>query len=158
LPCFKRMISKGHLLEDWDEEEEDFSHLKDEAHLKSLFPLLVAAAQSEYDQWEQDEDGMDVELGSGGICQDIAGEMASVMNSHGIDCTTVSQAIGEQHVYCICKLQEGVYEVDISPYVYETGGGYNWKKIPGVRFDESHLSVRRLSHDPNEFEMFSDEG
>jgi len=165
LPFFKRdLAGVSHLREDEEfeedeeeDEEEDFSHLKNETHLKSLFPLLVAAAQKEYDQWRQDEDGIDEVLGSGGICQDIASEMASVMNSHGIDCSTVSQSQGEQHVYCICKLQEGVYEVDISPYVYETGGGYNWRKIPNVKFDESHLSVSLLSHDPNEFEAFTEE-
>lgn len=160
LPCFKRMAAREGLLHEDDEieyEEEDFSHLKDEAHLNSLFPLLVAAAQKEYDEWEQDEDGIDVVLGSGGVCQDIASAMASVMSSNGIDCSEVCQSQGEQHVYCICKIQEGVYEVDISPYVYETGGGYNWRKIPGVKFDVGHLSVRLLSHDPNEFEAFTEE-
>lgn len=144
--------------EDDEEQEEDFSHLKDEAFVKSLMPLFVAAAQKVYDEWEQDEEGVDEVLGTGGICQDIASGIAGVLSSHGIDCSEVSQSIGEQHVYVICKLQEGVYEIDIPPYSYETGGGYTWQKIPGVVFDESYVVVHRLSSDPNEFEQYSSDG
>ena len=143
--------------EEDEEEEEDFSHLKDEAFLRSLAPLMAKAAQKEYDEWEQDEEGVDEVLGTGGICQDIAANMASVMSQHGIDCTTVSQSVGEQHVYCICKLQEGVYEVDIPPYAYESGGGYTWRKLPNVTFDESYISIHRLSSDPNDFEQYTED-
>lgn len=160
LPFFDRQI-KGESpylneIDDEDEEqEEDFSHLKDEAYIKTLFPLLAAAAQKVYDEWEQDEDGVDEVLGTGGICQDIAGGMADVMISHGIDCSTVSQSVGEQHVYCICKIQEGVYEVDIPPYSYESGGGYTWRKLPNIKFDESYIVIHRLSSDPNDFEQYT---
>ena len=123
-----------------------------------LKPLFVQAAQKEYDDWAQDEDGMDEVLGTGGICQDIAEKIASILSQHGFDCTTVSQQIGEQHVYVIAKTEDGVYEVDIPPYVYETGGGYNWRKIPNVKFDESCISVNRLSSDPEEFEQYGGDG
>jgi len=33
--------------------------------------------------------------------------------------------------------------VDIPPYTYETGGGYNWKKIPDVTFDASDIVFYR---------------
>lgn len=138
-----------------EEQEEDFSHLKDEAYLKTLSPLFAAAAQKVYDQWEQDEDGMDEVLGTGGICQDIAAGICDVMSWHGIDCSTVSQSQGEQHVYSVCQIQEGVYEVDIPPYSYENGGGYTWTKIPNVKFDESFITIHKLSSDPSEFEQYT---
>ena len=42
------------------------------SELNHLRPELASAAQSVYDEWEQDEDGNDEMLGGGGICQDIA--------------------------------------------------------------------------------------
>ena len=48
-----------------------------------LKPLFVQAAQKEYDDWAQDEDGMDEVLGTGGICQDIAEKIASILSQHG---------------------------------------------------------------------------
>lgn len=164
LPFFDRQI-KGidpylNEMEDGDyedDEEEDFSDLKDEAYLKTLFPLFVQAAQKVYDEWEQDEDGVDEVLGTGGICQDIAEGICSVMSEHGIDCTSVSQQVGEQHVYSMCKLQNGVYEVDIPPYSYESGGGYTWRKLPNIKFDDSYLVVSRVSSDPNDFEQYTQE-
>lgn len=43
-----------------------------------LRPEMAAAAQQAYNEWEQDEEGQDEELGSGGICQDIAEKMAGI--------------------------------------------------------------------------------
>jgi len=140
-----------------ENDEQDFSHLKDEDFLMTLVPRFAAAAQKVYDEWDQDEEGMDEVLGTGGICQDIAAAICDVMNDHGIDCSTVSQAVGEQHVYCICKLQEGVYEVDIPPYSYESGGGYTWKKLPNIKFDDSYITIHRLSSDPSEFEQYAED-
>lgn len=143
-------------MEDEDDEQEvDYSHLKDEAFLKSLAPQFAIAAQKVYDKWEQDEEGVDETLGTGGICQDIAAGICDVMSRNGIDCSTVSQSIGEQHVYSICQIQEGVYEVDIPPYSYENGGGYTWTKIPNVKFDETYITIHRLSSDPSEFEQYT---
>ena len=120
--------------------------------IKLLIPKLVIKAQEKYDEWSQDDDGMDDMLGSGGICQEIADGFSDVFNSNGIDATTVSAEIGEQHVWTIIKLDDGVYEVDIPPSVYETGGGYSWKKRPNVRFDSSDIIINRLSADPNKFD------
>lgn len=117
---------------------------------------LVKAAQKVYDEWEQNEEGYCDYLGYGGICQDIAEAMAEVLLNNNIECSTVSQQVGEQHVYVIAKIEDGVYEVDISPYTYESGGGYCWKKIPDVVFDESDIIIKRLSPDPEDFEQYVD--
>jgi len=130
--------------------------IKTVQELKALLPQIIQAAQSAYDSWAQDENGHDEELGVGGICQDIASEISSVLSSHGFDCTTVSQEIGEQHVYTVVKLEDGVYEVDIPPYVYETGGGYNWRKIPNVKFNANHVIINRIDGDPESFKNYTD--
>jgi hypothetical protein len=119
--------------------------------IKTLKQELAKAAQKVYDEWEQDENYLDPILGSGGICQDIAEAMCDVLNNNDIECVSVSQEIGEQHVYVVAKTEDGIFNVDIPPYLYETGGGYNWKKIPNVEFDESYITIDRISSDPNDF-------
>ena len=133
------------------------NRLKSISFVTSLVPLLIAAAQNKYDSWDQNDDGEDVELGGGGICQDIADAICSVLIDKGVECATVSATIGEQHVYCVAKLKEGVYEVDISPYTYESGGGYRWRKISNVSFSENDLMIHRLHADPNSFNQFTNE-
>lgn len=125
--------------------------------LLSLRPQLAAAAQAVYDRWEQDENGEDVELGVGGICQDIAEEQAGVLQSAGIDAGTVSAQVGDQHVWVMAKVAEGVYEVDIPPSTYEIGAGYNWKKRPGVVFTADDVFINEVSKDPNDFEQITSE-
>jgi len=73
--------------------------------LTTLKPMLAIKAQNVYDEWEQDEQDCVEELGYGGICQDIAEAMASLLNEEGIEAVTVSNHIGEQHVYVVCKIR-----------------------------------------------------
>ena len=119
--------------------------------LFSLKSKLAHSAQEVYDEWEQDENGYCDMLGEGGICQDIADAMADVLSDNGIECSTVSQETGEQHVYVVAKTEDGVYNVDIPPYLYETGSGYCWKKIPDVEFDERYIVIDGLTSDPDEY-------
>jgi hypothetical protein len=117
---------------------------------------LVAAAQKVYDEWQQDNNGHDEELGSGGICHLIADDLLNVLSNHKIyNCQSVCSNY-EQHVYIIGKFEEGVYEIDIPYSIYETGGGFNWKKIPDVVFDGSHISISRLDGDPDNFDNYVD--
>ena len=129
-------------------------HMTTENNLLNLKNELANAAQKIYDDWEQDEDGYCEILGEGGICQDIADAMGNVLLNNGIECATVSQHTGEQHVYVVAKIDDGVYNVDIPPHLYETGGGYCWKKIPNIEFDESYVVIDKLSSDPNEFDDY----
>lgn len=117
---------------------------------------LAQAAQEVYDGWLQNDEGYDEMLGSGGICQDIADSMCEILSKHNIDCVTFSQETGEQHVYVIARIPEsGIYSVDIPPGLYETGGGYNWKKIPDIEFDERYIYISKLTSDAED-ENFSD--
>jgi len=128
-------------------------HLPSVKIITQLMPKILQVAQHEYDTWEQDENGYNDELGSGGICQDIAEAISNVLHAAGINCRTMdSNGMGEQHVWIVAKFQEGIYEVDISPSVYETGGGYNWKKIPGVKFDSHDVMIHRIGMSEEDFE------
>ena len=104
---------------------------------------LVEAAQKVYDEWEQDDNGIDPELGEGGICQDIASAMAGVLDD--VETAEIYTDIGPGHVFLVARLESGVYTVDIPPSVYETGAGYVWKKIEGVVFEKDHLDVMRVA-------------
>jgi hypothetical protein len=134
-------------------DEPDYSHLKSAKGIPHLFPLMVAAAQKVYDEWDSsDPEYGDAEVGFGGICHLIADEICSVLSNAGYEASTVSASMGDVHVYVLAKTQEGVYEVDIHPSYYETGGGYNWEKIPNVTFSESDISFNRITANPNDFE------
>jgi hypothetical protein len=93
-------------------------------------------------------------LGEGGICQDIAEAMCDILIKYDIECITVSQSIGEQHVYVIAQTNDGIFDVDISPYTYETGGGYTWKKRKNVKFDSSDIIINKLSSDPEDYNNY----
>lgn len=125
--------------------------------IKLVTPLvrlqMAQAAQAVYDRWEQDPDGMDDEFGSGGICQDIADAMQDVLSHLGVDAIPIdNNGIDEQHVWLVAKFQEGVYEIDLPPSVYETGGGYTWRKIPDVQFQPSDIVFGKYSSNPADFE------
>jgi hypothetical protein len=114
--------------------------------LEALRPALAEAAQKPYDAWEQDEEGMDPELGAGGICQDVAAELCDAIGQAGIDCYTQHAEIGEQHVWAVAydEATQEAYLVDIPFCVYESGGGYNWTKLPDVVFEPSDIVIESL--------------
>jgi hypothetical protein len=119
-----------------------------------------AAAQRIYDEWDQSHPDGDPDLGFGGICQDIAEAISDVVSSLGFNAGTMSAQCGEQHVWCIAynETEQGYegYHVDISPNVYETGGGYNWKKIQEVVFDADHISISLMQ--PGDVESYLEYG
>lgn len=124
--------------------------------LTSLLPHLAAAAQAEYDAWQQDDDGMAEELGAGGICHLIADRMVEILSEKGIEAVaTHSEGIGENHVWVTAQTAEGVVTVDIPPGAYETGGGYVWRKRPGVVLTETDVSVDVIDRDPSKFSDYA---
>ena len=108
--------------------------------LSALRPQMASAAQNIYNQWEQ-VDGMDEEFGGGGICDEVANAISNViLGIEGVETTEGGQD-GDDHAYVIAYNQTEAYSVDIPPGVYETGGGYNWTKIPDVVIDASNVSI-----------------
>lgn len=124
--------------------------------LISLFPQLAAAAQCEYDAWHQDEDGIDEELGAGGICHLIADQMVAVLSSEGIDAvSTHSEGVGENHVWVTAQTQQGVVMVDIPPGVYEIGGGFTWRKRANIVFEPKDVLYEIVDRDPSRFPEYA---
>ena len=130
------------------------------AKLNALRPQLAAVAQKEYDEWDaSDEVNGDFEVGFGGICHLIADAFADVLSAQGFNTATWSHT-DEVHVSVMAwegdePNEEGQYEVvdvDLNPYIYETGGGYNWKKIPDVTIDPSDISLYRQFMSPENLE------
>ena len=118
-------------------------------------PALAKAAQGEYDAWEQDGDGLDPELGAGGICHLIADRMVEALLNVGFEATsTHSEGVGENHVWVTAKTDAGVVVIDIPPGRYEIGSGFVWRKIPGVSFVPSDIFVDIIDPDPESFPAY----
>ena len=120
--------------------------------LEALRPKLAQVAQKVYDEWDaSDEVNGDWQVGTGGICHLIADAMLGVIydNIPDIVATTISSSY-EVHVFCVVgrttaneegDKEEDYYSIDIRPHVYETGGGYSWKKIPDVIFTPDCVEI-----------------
>ncbi len=114
------------------------------AAVEAMSAALISAAQSVYDSWIQ-VDGIDEEFGAGGICHLIAERLSECLSAAGVeDVVSIQAAVGENHVYLLALLEDGVYSIDIPPGIYETGGGYIWTKREGVVFEPNHLDYHRI--------------
>ncbi len=109
----------------------------------SYIPALLAAAQGVYDAWEQDENGEDPELGTGGICDRIAEALGGVLAEHGY-ATAEGTPQGDEHANVVASADGISWLVDIPAHLYERGAGYNWRKLPGVKFRPENLSIEKL--------------
>jgi hypothetical protein len=119
--------------------------------LEAVKPQLAAAAQKIYDVWDASGEDGDWQVGSGGICHLIADAMVGVLadNIPDLNMTTISSSY-EVHVFVVAgrttvdedgEKEEEYYSIDIRPHVYETGGGYDWKKIPDVVFTPDDIEI-----------------
>ena len=106
-----------------------------ERKLRSLRSRFARAAQRVYDKWDpEDEWG-----GRGGICDDVCGAMMDVVP--GDVEVDVGGQPGSDHAPLLVYTDDEAYIVDIPASVYETGGGYSWEKIPGVRISSRDVQV-----------------
>lgn len=110
--------------------------------LSRLRPLMAQAAQLIYDQWDQSGEEGDLQSGFGGICDEISRAIGGVIveNIPDVDITDGGQE-GDDHAYLIAYNDTEAFAVDIPPNVYETGGGYSWQKVQGVRFQPNHVLI-----------------
>lgn len=113
--------------------------------LDQLRPELAAAAQEVLDEWVQDEEGFDEDLGGGGPCDRVSEAMSGVIGNalDGIEILDGGQD-GDDHAWLIVVSDSEAAGVDIPPNVYETGGGYNWKKIPDAQVDSSDVAIWKI--------------
>ena len=106
---------------------------------------MVAAAQEVLDGWEQDEEGFDEDFGTGGACDRIADALSNVIAGRLPDVAlTEGGHDGDDHAYVIAYTDTEACSVDIPPYAYETGGGYNWRKRAGVVLEPSDVVVEHV--------------
>lgn len=114
--------------------------------LERLRPKMAAAAQVVYDDWNQDEDGFDEDVGGGGICDQIAGAIGVVVLSkiRGVDITEGGQD-GDDHAFAVVLSASEAVAIDIPPSRYESGGGYSWRKKSGVVFRPTDIVLEPLS-------------
>lgn len=139
--------------DDEDQDDTSFDHLPASAAINALRPALVAAAQKQYDAWEQDEDGYDEEVGHGGICHLIADDMQTILSHAGFN-TWTQTATDVQHVTCVVQASDGVYDIDIPYRLYERGAMFTWTKLPNVRFEPSDVTVYCIDIDPSRISMY----
>lgn len=106
---------------------------------------IARAAQEVYDDWIQ-IDGYSEEYGTGGICDDVAADMAEVLMRMGYDAFTLYNEY-ETHTaaYVAEHDTRTLIRVDIHPSNYEEGYGYTWRKIDGVRLSSRDVGVEDYS-------------
>lgn len=116
------------------------------SQLNALRIQFSQAAQEEIDSWEQDEDGLDEELGAGGICDQVSNALAGIVASNIPDCEiTDGGQDGDDHAFIIVYNDEKAFAVDIPPRVYEIGSGYSWRKIPSAKIDSADIDIWEIN-------------
>lgn len=115
------------------------------ARVMGIRAKIAKAAQKVVDEWEQDEEGINEELGVGGACDRVAEAVGSVIveTLPGVDITSGGQD-GDDHAFVIAYDDKSAVAVDIPANVYETGGGYHWKKIQGAVIEPGDVVVEEV--------------
>ena len=112
--------------------------------IEALRPDLALAAQKVIDDWTQDEDGIDEELGSGGVCDRVSEAMSEVLSRlENVEFLEGGQD-GDDHAFLIVYNHQEAYVVDIPPGIYETGGGYNWRKISDAQILPEDIVIEKI--------------
>lgn len=116
------------------------------ADILALRCRLVVAAQEVLDDWQQDENGLDPDLGTGGPCDRVANAIADVISETLPDVRIQDGGQdGDDHAYTVVSRGTEEVLVDIPAHVYETGSGYCWRKRPGVRIQEADIYVGKTA-------------
>ena len=110
--------------------------------LEQLRTRMAQAAQAVYDEWEQDDEGVDEVFGGGGICDKISDALADVIvtNLEDIEIAEGGQD-GDDHAWLIAYNHNEAYTIDIPHQMYESGGGYSWTKIEDVTFAPEDIII-----------------
>jgi hypothetical protein len=100
--------------------------------ISDLCTSFSSCAREVYHNWHQDEDGIDDELGEGGICDLIAESFLLEVGELGLDSYLMSK---EGHTWVMVDTSKGLYHFDIPPHVYEEcQGPARYLKVPHVKF------------------------
>ena len=104
---------------------------------------IVKRSQKVLDDWGQDEEGIDELLGGGGACDGISCVIQEIFAEKGYEVVEGGQE-GDDHSFAVIHNKKDAFIVDIPPEVYETGGGYNWKKKEEVKLRPEDIFIERL--------------
>ncbi len=106
---------------------------------------IASESQLIYDAWDAgyDEFG-DTQFGFGGICDDITRAIEEIVTTHTPFQAAEGGQEGSEHSFAVVKTPEGYFTIDVPYSLYETGGGMNWRKIPGVQFSENDVEIGYL--------------
>lgn len=134
-----------------NEEEGSANALSLGKQIKSLKvkEALAKAAQEVYEEWEQDSEGNDEELGTGGICDRIADKLGFALNDvlDGEFDVVDGTPEGDEHANIIVHNGKEAFQIDISPGLYERGSGYSYTKVPNVKFDAKDIEIYSVDID-----------
>jgi len=112
--------------------------------LNKLRPALAAAAQKIYDEWAPDEEGIDDELGSGGICDRVVEAMSDeIAQALEVNIAEGGQE-GDDHAFLLVDDGTDAFIVDIPAGVYETGSGYRWTKRPDIKIEPGDVLISQI--------------
>lgn len=124
--------------------------------VQSLAPALAQAAAEIYHAWDaSDPEFGDAEHGFGGICDAVSQEMGDILAHHDIDTAEAGQT-GDGHAWLIAYDEAEAVEVDLPYHHYETGGGYEWQKIPDVKIIPEMLEIHSIQRPEGIEEAFND--
>lgn len=116
--------------------------------LQSIKQKMATAAQEVIDEWDQDEEGYDEEIGTGGVCDQVSSAISGVISEAIPEAEfTDGGQDGDDHAFLIVYDDQESYAVDIPPRVYETGGGYSWKKIENAVVTADDIVIEKVDRD-----------
>lgn len=97
-------------------------------------------AQGVLDDWNIEDEDNDIE---GGACDIINEEIQTVLVHYGFTVADGGQE-GDDHVYSFATDGKDYYRIDIPYYIYETGAGYSWEKLPNVKLTTDDIVVEQV--------------
>jgi len=107
-------------------------------------PKLVKIAQKVYDEWDQDEEGYDEILGTGGICDEIAEKFCDyIIRIIKHDAFSYYDEYST-HTCCIVYDDNTAYVLNLPADVYEKGYLYTWKKRKDVIIKENDFEIIKV--------------
>jgi hypothetical protein len=113
--------------------------------IRAIADDLAQAAQAELNQWVPDAEGYDEEFGYGGACDAICRELGGMiaMRIAEVEIADGGQE-GDDHAFVLCRRGAESVVVDIPAHLYETGGGYSWRKREGVKLEGGDVLIEPI--------------
>lgn len=132
---YLQIIDESFHEDDIDEKEQEKQIHLLKSYVKSILADLATAAISDYESWEQDEEGYSEEYGVGGICDTIAESLVGVFElkkpealSDWESFTMYTEHNCHTDLYVVNHKIKKIFQLGLDPSYYESGGGYTWKK------------------------------